>query len=222
MQETTRGIIYPIKFNYSQIKRYYNEIPDFIFYKLKSMTDIELIENVGLVQKVQYELGDDLLSTKGYVILFNNQNYMFVTDDNVIYHEMSHLVNRDILLKSFNVKYENLSRDKNNKRGVEENLFLFLDEFIAEYLSTQVLKDSKKYDELLIQCKRGNRIITNSDIAYYLGACAALKEVDNVVFKYKEIGEMLLDSIVLKDGKVVFVNTSRIKEIISNLGNYLK
>lgn len=212
--------IYPYKPNYEEIVNYYSDMPDIIFYKLKSWDEISSIDDLELSNRVKNELENCMQSTVGYAFYFKNKNYIFMTNDNVIYHEISHIVNRERLLDLFKINYDNLTINKINDRTEDENDFIFMDEFIAEYLSTKILKRSDKYD-LLIYNLRTKRRIKFDEIDYYLGACAAIEDNIKITEKYKNLAKKILECIIFNNYKVVDIDRGKIRDIKKHLKEYL-
>ena len=212
--------IKPTNIPLQEIQKYYKEVPNFIYYRLRSMKEIYYIDNSELSEMVVRALYDKLEDTAGYVYLYNNQYYLFAVNESVIYHEINHIINLKTLLKEFKLNYLDVLNIDDKGWTDDKISFNFIYEFIAEYASTVILKRSNQYEYLKFLLAK-KKFKLDENLAYYMGSCVALDCEDNKSEKIKKVGKLLMNCIILDGFKVVSVNTEQVMKIIKNLKQYL-
>ena len=171
----------------NKLKTFYGNLPEFIIYEIKSLLDLDKIDNQELSNSIKEyfsqniekkeNLNSLLEQTSGLCYEFNNKTYIFYNNsDECLFHEMAHAIYSKKIKEISKLKGINLS----------QNQFILLDEFVAEYFSTIATKSLNRIFScfsLIRTIKNNNKHYLyqyHSNYCYYLGAYKALKDINEL------------------------------------------
>ena len=205
----TQEIIYSEKNKYKEeLLRYFDSIPDYELYELNDFSQVYNIENKNLSEFVKNNLKEYGSTTKGYICKFQNINYIFIISKDILYHEISHLVYREKINSLF-VNYE-----------IYKKYIVFIDEVIAECISSKILGKSYNLEEYEFTLK-SMRKLNKPSLAYYIGGYLGLKP-KNVAFPkdFVTLANKIEKTIVFNKFTLIDIRVNELITIIKSIKQY--
>ena len=148
-------------------KKIYDEfgtIPDVTIYSLEVNKLPESIDDWDVEERIKEKYRvEDKAGTRGLFLKGLKSSCIIMLGNIPLYHEMTHCVFYPQLCKFFNGKeFCELSKQ-------DRLIWYVVDEFIAEYFSTKITKQSNAYVECKSKLKKGDQL-NACKLPYYWGA----------------------------------------------------